>query len=44
MIGNGSFGTWITDKYGLPAYKYTYDDNIIIRITESYKRIKILFK
>ena len=23
MIGNGSFGTWITDKYGLPAYKYT---------------------
>jgi len=23
MIGNGSFGRWITDKYGLPAYQYT---------------------
>jgi hypothetical protein len=23
MIGNGSFGEWITDAYGLPAYNYT---------------------
>ena len=23
MNGNGSFGTWLKDKYGLPAYNYT---------------------
>jgi hypothetical protein len=28
MKGNGNFGYWITDKYGLPAYNYTCNQYI----------------